>query len=92
MMWGGGIALALISLFLSGVDEPHPDWPKYWMIRPLIIVPIAGALGGAFTYFMDGLRYQGGWLTAFGYVLTILGYIVAVWMGSVLGLDGTMWN
>lgn len=92
MLIGAGIALALIALFLSGVDNPNPAWPKYWMVRPLIVVPLAGAGGGAFFAFMRPLREKGGWMTAFAYVLCIVVFIIGLWMGSVLGLDGTLWN
>ncbi len=92
MLIGAGIALALIALFLSGVDNPNPAWPKYWMVRPLIVVPLAGAAGGAFYAFMRPMREQGGWITALAYVLCIVVFIIGLWMGSVLGLDGTLWN
>jgi hypothetical protein len=92
MLFGGGIALVLITIFLSGVGEPDPSWPKLWYIQPLIIVPIAGAMGAAFSHFLDGVRYQGGWKTAFAVVFSLFVFIVALWMGTVLGLNGTLWN
>ena len=92
MFQGAVIALILISIFLYGAGEPDPSWPELWIIKPLVIVPIAGGMGGAFYYFMDHLRYKGGWKKALAFVLSIIGYIVAVWLGTVLGLDGTLWN
>jgi len=89
---GAGIALILISIFLLGASEPDPNWPKYWMLRPLIIVPLAGAAGGVFYHLMDGLRYQGGWKKVFANVLSLLVYIIGLWLGTILGLDGTMWD
>jgi hypothetical protein len=92
MVQGSAIALVLISLFLFGVDEPDPLWPKFWYIRPLVIVPIAGSMGGVFYYFMDHLRCLGGWQKWLAMVLSLIGYLISVWLGSVLGLDGTLWN
>jgi len=92
MLQGGAVALVLIVLFLAGVDEPNPEWPKYWMVRPLIVVPIAGAMGGVFYYFMDFMRNGGLWSKIFANILSLLAYLVAIWMGSILGLDGTLWN
>lgn len=92
MLLGVGIALILITIFLLGVGEPNPAWGKLWMIRPLIIVSLAGAMGGVFYYFMDHLRYQGGWRKTLAYILSLIGYIIALWLGTVLGLDGTLWN
>ncbi|PEC35719.1 potassium transporter KefB, partial [Bacillus toyonensis] len=53
MLLGAGIALILILVFLLGVDNPKPEWGKLWMLKPLIVVPTAGAMGGVFYYFMD---------------------------------------
>ncbi len=89
---GGAIALTLITVFLLGVDNPDPAWPKYWKIRPLVVVTIAGAAGGAFYYLMSQLGKEGTWKRIFTTLLGMIGYVVAIWMGSVLGLDGTLWN
>ncbi|RFZ84251.1 potassium transporter KefB [Mucilaginibacter terrenus] len=92
MLIGAGIGLVLIGLFLSGVNHPNPAWPKYWMARPLIIVPLAGATGGAISYFLDGLRQQGGWKMFAAITLSLVIYLIGLFMGTVLGLDGTLWN
>ncbi|HEY1022965.1 MAG TPA: hypothetical protein VGE06_11665 [Flavisolibacter sp.] len=92
MLQGAGIALLLIAVFLYGAGEPNPEWPKLWFVKPLLIVPIAGAMGGVFYYFMDHLRYQGGWIRVLAVLLSLFGYVIALWLGTVLGLNGTMWN
>lgn len=89
---GGGIALILIALFVFSVDNPKPEWGKYWMIRPLIITPLAGAVGGLFYHYMEHLRSQQGWIKVIGTILSLIGYIIVLWLGTVLGLDGTLWN
>lgn len=92
MLQGAAIALSMISLFLLGAGGPNPEWPKLWMVKPLLIVPVAGALGGLFYYYMDHLRQQGGWKAVLAIVLSLAGYFVALWLGTVLGLNGTMWD
>lgn len=92
MLQGAAIALVPITLLLLSVDEPNPAWPKYWMVRPLIIVPIAGAMGGLFYYFMDHLRYEGGWKKVLAILLSVIVYFIILWMGTILGLDGTLWD
>lgn len=92
MIQGATIALLLIIIFLLGVKDPDPHWGRLWMIKPLIIVPIAGAFGGLFYYMMGDFRSKGGWVTVIAYVVSIAGYIVALWLGTVLGLNGTLWN
>lgn len=88
---GAGIALFVISFFVFGVDHPKPEWGKYWKIRPLIITPLAGALGGAFYVFMN---YQSsrGFNRTFAIAISIVVYLIGLWLGLVLGLAGTMWD
>ena len=92
MLQGAGIALILITIFLLTAGKGDPAWPKFWMLRPLIIVPLAGACGGGFYYFMDHLRHHGGWRKALAIILSLIVYLFALWLGTVLGLDGTYWD
>lgn len=92
MLLGAVIALVVISVFLLGAGDANPAWPKLWMLRPLIIVPIAGAMGGAFYYFMDRMSYQGGWRKIVAIIFSVVGYLFALWVGTILGLDGTWWD
>lgn len=92
MLLGAMIGLALITLFLSGVDDPHPDWPQYWWVRPLVVVPIAGAMGAAFSCFIEDWRNQNAWQRILATVISLIVFLVALWLGSVFGLDGTLWN
>ncbi len=50
MLIGAGIALMPIIFLLASVDQPDPSWSRYWMARPLIIVPLSGAAGGGFFH------------------------------------------
>lgn len=89
---GAGIALTLITIYLLGVSEPNPAWGKLWMLRPLIIVPLAGAMGGAFVFFMDYQRQRSNWSKLLTYLLSLIGFFFVLWIGIVLGLDGTLWD
>ena len=92
MVQGTGIALTVISIILLGAGEHNPSWGRYWMIKPLIIVPLAGTLGGAFCYCMDHLRYQGGAGRVMANFLSLIVYLFGLWLGVALGLDGTLWD
>ena len=92
MMIGAGIALAVISLFVFGVDNARPEWGPLWMIRPLIVTPLAGATGGAFYFFMDRMRAKGQINGFVVIILSVIVYVIGLWLGIVLGLDGTLWN
>ncbi len=41
---------------------------------------------------MDYITKPGGVAKVLATIFGILVYIIGLWMGSVLGLDGTLWN
>lgn len=92
MLVGAGIGLLLISLFLLSAGEPNPEWGKLWMIRPLVIVPLAGAMGGLCNYFIVHFHNLVGVNKTIAMILSVIVFIVGLWLGTVLGLDGTMWD
>ncbi len=92
MLAGAGIGLILISLFVFPIKDPNPAWGKFWMDRPLIVVPIAGAMGGLCNYFLIHFRYFIGINKIVAMILSAIVFIVGLWMGVVLGLVGTLWN
>jgi hypothetical protein len=92
MLIGGAIGLGAISLFLSGANNADPAWGQYWWIRPFVIVPLAGAVGGAFNYLVSRQDFRNNWLKAGGIILSLIVFLIGLWLGTVLGLDGTYWD
>lgn len=92
MLVGAAIGLVVISIFVFGADNYDPTWPSNWRVKPLIMTPIIAAIAGAFFAFMRPMRKRGGWVTALGYIISIVGFVAICWIGIVLGLNGTMWD
>lgn len=92
IIFGALIGLAVISFFVFGTDHPKPEWGKFWMIRPLIIIPLAGVLGGIILYIPELLSLQSRWKKVIFFIGSIVGFVIVLWIGIVLGLDGTLWN
>jgi hypothetical protein len=92
MMIGAGIGFALISFFVFGVDQPNPEWGKYWMIKPLIITPLAGAMCGLSNYIIMSYYHVVGLNRIVAMIVSAVVFLIGLWMGIVLGLNGTMWN
>lgn len=92
MLVGAGIGLLVISFFLLTAGGGDPAWGRLWMIRPLILVPFAGAMAGLCNYIILHYRHLVGLNKAVAIILSVIVSIVGLWMGIVLGLDGTMWN
>jgi ABC-type dipeptide/oligopeptide/nickel transport system permease subunit len=92
MAIGGVIGLAAISFFVFGVDRPNPEWGKFWMIRPLIITPLAGAFAGLCFYMIGYLLPENKLKMTLTVFLSAIVFIIGLWLGIVLGLAGTMWD
>jgi hypothetical protein len=92
MLVGAGIGLLLICLFLSTAGNPNPAWSKLWFLRPLIIVPLAGAMGGLCNYYLVYFHNVMGVNKTVAMILSVVIFIIGLWLGIVLGLDGTYWN
>jgi hypothetical protein len=92
MLIGAVIGLAIISFFLYSGGSGKPEWGPYWRIRPLLVTPFAGAMGGLVYYYLDYFRIQGGWKKLFANVLSFVIFFIGLWMGIVLGLAGTLWD
>ena len=92
MLIGAAIGLAVISFFVLSANGGNPEWGRFWMIRPLVVVPFAGAMGGLVSYFMAQLADINGWNKILVTVFSAIVFIIGLWMGIVLGLDGTMWH
>lgn len=92
MLFGTILAFAVISLFVFRVPHPRPEWGSLWMIRPLIVTPLAGAMCGACYHMIHFLLCQHGKRKILAITLGILVYFIGLWMGIVLGLAGTLWH
>lgn len=92
MLQAGAVALFLIAAFLLSADHVNPEWSKYWMVKPLILTPMVASLGGVLYYYLDHLRTGSTAMKIVAAILSLLGFVFFLWMGFVLGLNGTFWN
>jgi membrane associated rhomboid family serine protease len=92
MLIGAAVGLALIGSFLLTAGEPNPEWPSHWRIKPLIMAPLAGATGGVFFYFMHYIFTPTGAKKILINLLCFAVFMIGLWMGVVLGLNGTYWD
>lgn len=92
MLIGAWVGLLFISFFLISADNPNPAWGKLWPIRPLIVVTFAGAMAGLCNYLLLHYRSRLGMSKTVAIILSVIVSAVGLWMGVILGLDGTLWN
>ena len=92
MLAGAITGLLLISFFLLMAGEADPTWNRFWRLRPLFVVPAAGAMGAAFFAWLSSLQSANEWLKFSFLMVGIIGFVVSIWLGSVLGLAGTYWH
>ena len=92
MLIGAGIAFMLMFLLLWPFDYARPEWGAYWFIRPFVVITFAGAVGGACNYFLFHWTSEGGWKRIMATLGSVVIYIFGLWVGTILGLDGTLWD
>ncbi|MFD2148246.1 hypothetical protein [Mucilaginibacter antarcticus] len=88
---GWGIGLAVILFFIFNVDHPNVAWGNYWRIKPVVLTPLVTAGGAAFFALMTSLKLQG-LKKILVITVGVIGFIISLWIGIVLGLNGTLWN
>jgi len=92
VLLGALTGLAIISFFVFGTGQQNPAWPDNWRIRPLLVVPFAGAAAGLISYFSVTASTRLGMNKTIVWILAILFSLFVLWIGTILGLDGTMWD
>jgi hypothetical protein len=92
MLFGAGIGLLMVGFFVIAAGKGNAAWGDYWRVKPLLLTPFLGAIIGACYDVTEPLRRIEGWLGKLFLVLSLLGYLIGLWMALVLGLAGTMWN
>lgn len=92
MLFGAFIGFIIISVFVFGVDNPNPDWPANWRIKPLIFTPLVAAFGALSFYLADVIGVKGEWPKVVLFFISAILFLIALWLGTVLGLNGTMWH
>lgn len=89
---GWAIGLVLITLLVLSADDPDPAWGPWWLVRPLVITPMASSLGMLAFFLRPLINPKTNFSRFIVFLASLIIYLVALWMGFVLGLDGTMWN
>ncbi|MEJ8803316.1 potassium transporter KefB [Pontibacter sp. H249] len=85
---GASLVFALVAICLLFGGGPTSDASTFWWLLPLLLVTLAGALGGTFYYLLARLTYKGGWSTAFPNILSALVYILLLAISFALGMSG----
>lgn len=90
---GAGLGLVLASAAVWSIEEPRLEWGNYWMIRPMLVLPVIMAIGFFFTrllWFFSSEKTV--ILKTTLRTAAIVGALVSMWMGFILGFVGTIWN
>lgn len=92
MAIGGLFNLILVSVFIFMGPPGHAEWGKFWVVRPVCVMTLAGLTGGSIFYYMTHYLQPVRWKKAVAFFGSGLIYIIGLWMGMVLGFVGTWWN
>lgn len=89
---GWATGLLITTLMILSADEFKPEWGEWWMLRPLIITPLAAAAGMLAFYLKVYFKPAGTISKTAIFLISLLLFLIALWLGIVLGFDGTLWN
>jgi len=92
MLTGAGIGLLLVSFFVITAGEGQPSWGAYWRLKPLLLTPLLASIVAACYHATGPLRDIAGWQGRLFTVLSIIGYVLGLWIALILGLNGSLWN
>ena len=92
MSIGFAIGLVIISIFVFGAPNPNPEWGPYWRVKPLILTPLISSLGILWLYLPSFVNTKSKIKSGILMIISIMVFIASLWIGLVLGLNGTMWN
>lgn len=88
ILQGAAIACGLMCIFLLILHILSEGGSiKPWILVPIAYVSVGGAFGGAFYSLMDVVRNQGAWQKVLANVVSVLTYIVGLYMCLILGLS-----
>lgn len=92
MIFGFVIGLIMICAMVFSVNDPDPAWGVYWKIRPMIVTPVITAFGACSFFLKNIVHPKEASMKLLIFILSLLGFIMSFWIGTILGLDGTLWN
>lgn len=84
---GAALAFGLVSLWIVSILIAGATSIGASFLVPLGMATIGGSCGGVFYSFMDYLRYQAGWKKTMANVVSVMVYVVGVYLSLVLGLS-----
>ena len=92
MLGGAAVGLLIVTLLVFSAGHPKPEWREWWMLRPMAITPIATAFGSLAFFSLNIFRPKERWKKMAVLLLSTLVFMITLWTGIILGLDGTLWD
>jgi hypothetical protein len=89
---GAGVGSIVVAFFLVSAGGGNPEWGNFWMIRPIIVLIFAGSMAGLCNYIIMFNHRRFNVPKILAIILSGLVSLVGIWMGIVLGFNGTLWN
>lgn len=82
----GASAPFALLLFIILTKE---DVLESWMLVPLTLIPLGGAVGGVFFYLMGFIWFPSGNQKLIAIIFSTLIYFVAIWLSAVVAFNFT---
>lgn len=85
------IGFFVITMMIFPIQNPKPEWGENWKIKPLIIVPLMSVIGSIPFYFTLIRKFKSSSNKFYSTIAAILLFLICLWLGIILGLNGTLW-
>ncbi|MDA3614427.1 LrgB family protein [Polluticaenibacter yanchengensis] len=92
MLTGLVTGLVIISLFVFTVNNPKPEWGNNWRMQPLLLTPLVVAFGSLVFFANRIFQPQNKTVKTLLLIGSIIAFVFSIWIGIIIGLNGTLWN
>lgn len=88
VLQGGGFAMFLVVFSITLVGDGEGQSVRS-IVLPLLLVPLAGCIGGVVFYITDPMRQERGWWRAAANIVSVMAYCLLLFISYILATNGT---
>ncbi len=92
LLLGAGINLIINVLFITDLDTTNSAWSPFWMVKPLTLGPLITGLGAMLAFYVVKFLINQNISKYISYFSFVAIFIISIWLGIVLGFNGTLWD
>ena len=92
VLLGFALGLFIASMLIHNVSFPKLSWGPNWYIKPMLVLSFVASIGSIPFYFANQYEASNHSKKILAYLGATLFLLFFIWIGIILGFDGTIWN